>query len=63
MLGYTENIKMVTSFTAYNAIVTCNVPDLVLFNGYMQAQRIATEIFDDNFQNCMDKHLMNWTMN
>ena len=42
-------------FTVLDAITLCGVNSNVLFNGDTQAQRIATEIFDDDHQSVMDK--------
>jgi hypothetical protein len=42
-------------YTVYNAIMLCGVIDPTYFNGTTKAERIATEIFDDDFQSCMDK--------
>ena len=36
-------------------IFTCGVTDPALFNGNTQAQRIAGELFDDDFEACIDK--------
>ena len=43
------------SFTVYDAMVTCGVDTTVTFNGSNKAQRIATDIFDDDFHTCIDK--------
>ena len=43
------------AYTVHNAMVTCGVDDLLLFNGSSAATRIATECFDDDFSSCLDK--------
>jgi len=43
------------AFTVRDAMVACGVDDAALFQGQTAAQRIATDIFDDNFDSCMDK--------
>ena len=36
-------------------LLQCGVPnDCILFNGATKAQRIATEVFSDDFNSCMD---------
>lgn len=42
-------------YTVYNAIILCGVIDPTYFNGSTKAERIAIEIFDDEFQSCIDK--------
>ena len=42
-------------FTVYNAMVICGCDDAIAFNGATQAERIATDIFDDNYESCIDK--------
>ena len=41
--------------TVLDAIILCGVDNAVRFNGSTAAERIATEIFDDDFASCMDK--------
>ena len=43
--------------TVYNAMILCGVDDNANFNGETAAQRIAAEVFDDDFASCMDKTL------
>ena len=38
-----------------DAIILCGVNDNVLFNGATRAQRISSEVFDDEFESCLDK--------
>ena len=42
-------------FTVTDAMVLCGVPNQTLFNGSTNAQRIAEDVFDDDFQSTMDK--------
>ena len=38
-----------------DAIILCGVNDSTAFNGATKAERIADDVFDDDFQSCMDK--------
>ena len=40
--------------TIYDAMVAIGIDDHVLWNGTTQAERIAAEIFNDDFNTCMD---------
>ena len=42
-------------FDVHDAMVLCGVDDTVLFAGSTAAQRLATEMFDDEFISTMDK--------
>ena len=42
-------------FTVYDAMVKCGVDTTLIFNGNNKAQRIATDLFDDDFHTCIDK--------
>ena len=42
-------------FTVTDAMVLCGVPDGIPFDESTQAQRVATDVFDDDFQSTMDK--------
>jgi hypothetical protein len=42
-------------FTVHNAMVACGVNDVVLFDGDTPAERIAADLFGDDFATCMDK--------
>ena len=42
-------------FTVRMALTSCGVDDITLFNGRTAAERMANEIFLDNFEVCMDK--------
>ena len=46
---------MAAPFTVTNAMVMCKVDNVNLFDGATQARRIAIEVFDDDFNTCMDK--------
>ena len=46
---------MAAPFTVTNAMVMCKVDNVNLFDGVTQARRIAIEVFDDDFNTCMDK--------
>ena len=48
---------MAAPFTVLDAIAACGVDNAILFNGNTAAQRVATDIFDDDFETCMDKDL------
>ena len=41
--------------TVRDAIAACGIDNNNLFDGRMPAQRIATDMFDDEFQSCLDK--------
>ena len=42
-------------YTVRDAITACGVNNVALFGGRTQAQRIASEIFDDDFESCRFK--------
>ena len=42
-------------FTIRDAMIACGMDDVHLFDGETQAQRFATEVFDNDFTACMDK--------
>ena len=42
-------------YTVANAIFLCGVNDATLFNGLTKAERIAADLFDDDYNACMDK--------
>ena len=41
--------------TNLNVIVACGVNNTALYDGHTQAQRIASKVFDDNFESCCIK--------
>ena len=41
--------------TVLNAIIACGVDHVALWNGSTAAERIASDVFDDDFYSCMDK--------
>ena len=43
--------------TVLDAIVLCGVNHQIMFNRATAAERISTEIFDDDFSSCMDKSM------
>jgi hypothetical protein len=43
------------TFTVYDAMVACGVNDAALFDGGTPAERIAANLFGDDFATCMDK--------
>ena len=43
------------AFTVFDAMVQCGVDNVNLFNGDTAAERMAADIFGDNFSSCMDK--------
>ena len=45
------------AFTVLDAIIACGVDNAIQHNGNTAAERIATDIFNDDFQTCMDKDL------
>ena len=45
---------MAAANTVLNAMVLCGVNSLIQWNGSTAAERIATEVFDDDFQSCID---------
>ena len=46
---------MAAPFTVTDAMITCNVNNVILFQGFTQAQRLSADVFDDDFHTCMDK--------
>lgn len=42
------------AFTVVDALIACGVNNIVLFMEQTQAQRIASDIFDDTFTSCKD---------
>ena len=42
-------------FTIRDAMIACGMHGVHLFDGETQAQRFATEVFDNDFTACMDK--------
>lgn len=42
-------------FTVVDAMIACGVPNATLFHGSTQAERIATEIFNDDHNSVMDR--------
>ena len=43
--------------TVLDAIIACGVDNAIMFNGDTAAQRIAEEVFDNDFQSCIDKEI------
>ena len=43
------------AFTVQDAMIACGIDNVSLFEGAPQTERIASDIFDDNFTACMDK--------
>jgi hypothetical protein len=48
-------VEGAVEYEVTHAMIACGIDNNVLFNGATQAQRIATEIFDDDHQSVMDK--------
>ena len=46
---------VVAPFTVANAMYDCGITDATVFQGISKAERIASEVFDDDFSSCMDK--------
>ena len=42
-------------FTVAQAMVACGEDTNVIFNGANKAQRLASDVFDDDFSTCIDK--------
>jgi hypothetical protein len=42
-------------FNVHDAMVACGIDNVLPYNGLTKAQRIATDVFNDDFQTCMDK--------
>ena len=42
-------------FTVQDAMIACGIDNVSLFEGAPQTERIASNLFDDNFTACMDK--------
>ena len=47
--------NMAAPYEVVDAMRACGVDNVTLFNGASAAQRIATEVFDDNHNSVMDK--------
>jgi hypothetical protein len=47
--------EILPPFSVEQAIIDCGVPINIMFNGSTQAQRIASDLFDDDFNSCIDK--------
>ena len=45
------------TYTIVDAMVACGVDNAVRFNGNTAAERIAAEVFDDDFMSCIDKDI------
>jgi hypothetical protein len=43
------------TFTVHDAMVACGVNDVAFSDGDMPAERIAANLFGDDFTTCMDK--------
>jgi hypothetical protein len=41
--------------TGRSALAACGVSDVIGWNNQTDAQRIASDLFDDDFNSCMDK--------
>ena len=41
-------------FAVHEAMIACGVDNIALFNGQTQAERLSSEMFDDDFKSCMD---------
>ena len=46
---------MAAPFTVLDAMILSGINNGDLFNGLTPAQRMVTEIFDDDFDSCIDK--------
>ena len=38
--------------TVLDSLIACGINNVQLFDGQTQAQRVATEVFDDDFESC-----------
>ena len=43
--------------TVLDAMILCGIDNHVQFNGHTAAQRIAADVFDDDFMSCIDKDI------
>ena len=43
------------ALTVIDGMIQCGVDNVALFKGSTQATRIGTEVFDNDFQSCLDK--------
>ena len=43
------------TFTIRNALIACSVDNVAIYEGETAAARLANDIFDDDFNACMDK--------
>ena len=43
--------------TVVDAMILCGIDNHVQFNGHTAAQRIAADVFDDDFMSCIDKDI------
>ncbi len=46
---------MALLFTVQQALAACGVNNVDLFDGETQAQRLATDMFDNSYESCKDK--------
>jgi hypothetical protein len=42
-------------FTVEQAMIACGVDNDIMFNGVTKTTRLASDIFNDDFQTCIDK--------
>ena len=42
-------------YMVHNAMIACGINDVNLFRDKSEAQRIASDIFQESFDTCMDK--------
>jgi hypothetical protein len=47
--------EILPPFLVEQAIIDCGVPINIMFNGSTQVQHIASDLFDDDFNSCIDK--------
>ena len=45
----------VPPFTVTDAMIACGVDTTIIFNGSNKAERIAADVFDNDFRSCIDK--------
>ena len=63
MAAVQPQVVIPPAFTVHDAMVACGVNNAAVFDGDTPAERIAADLFGDDFATCMDKGFAfwNWT--
>ena len=54
-MNINNDLPVPDTYTVREAMIECGVNDTDVFEGKTQAERLATDLFGDDFQTCMDK--------